>query len=315
MLTQPQITVFGGTGFIGRHIVRRLAKTGATICLPTRDLERALVLKPMGNIGQIAPFYGSARNDTSVAQAIERSDTVINLIGILYEKGQNTFQSVHVETAARIARIAKENGATNFIHMSALGASDSAASSYARSKAAGEQAVRMFFPEAVIARPSIVFGPEDNFFNMFAGLARFSPILPLIGGGASKFQPVYAGDVAEAFAQCLHDPEVRGKLYEFGGPQIYSFRQLIELMLQVIDRRRLLINLPWSLASLQAFFMEFMPHPLLTRDQIKLLKSDNVLSGAQMNGLHALGIAPTALEMILPTYLGWLRKNPREHYV
>jgi len=310
-----QITVFGGTGFIGRHLVRRLAKTGATLCIPTRDLEKALILKPMGNIGQIVPFFCSTRSDASIVQAVRHSDAVINLIGILYEKGQNSFQSVHVETAARLARLAKEAGAKHFVHMSALGASDTSLSSYARSKAAGEQAVRMFFPEAMIARPSVVFGPEDNFFNLFAMLTRFLPILPLIGGGMTKFQPVYAGDIAEALTQGLYTSETRGKSYEFGGPQIYSFREILELILRVTDRRRFLFNLPWSLATLQAMFMELLPHPLLTRDQLKLLKTDNVLGNPNANGLIELGLAPTAVEVILPTYLGWLRKNPQGRYI
>ena len=193
-----QITIFGGSGFIGRHTVRRLAGEGAIIRVPTRDPENALVLKPAGNVAQVVPIACNIRSDNSVAAAIGRSDAVINLLGILFERGRNTFEALHVETAARIARLAKEQGATQFIQMSALGADAGSFSVYARSKAAGEQAVRTFFPEAAILRPSIVFGPEDNFFNLFATLARFFPALPLINNGATNFQPVYVGDVAKA---------------------------------------------------------------------------------------------------------------------
>lgn len=298
-----RVTVFGATGFIGRHIVRRLAKTGVTICAPTRDLEKALILKPMGEVGQIVPILCSTRNDASVAEIVSGSDAVINLIGILYEKGRETFQSVHVETAARLARLAKENGVRQFVHLSALGARVESRSAYARSKAMGEQAVRAFFADAAILRPSVVFGPEDNFFNLFAALARLSPVLPLIGGGNTKFQPVYAGDVAEAAITALAQPQSRGQTYELGGPGVYTFRALLELMLRETGRRRRLISLPWPLASLQAFCLEFLPRPLLTRDQVELLKTDNVVGNSGAQTLRDLGIAPTALEIVLPTYL------------
>ena len=218
-----QITVFGGTGFIGRHLIRRLAKTGAIIRVPTRDMEKALLLKPMGDVGQIVPITCNIQNDTSIAAAIGPSDAVINLVGILFEKGRKTFQSVHVETAARIARIAKEQGAARFVHISAIGAEATSASHYARSKASGEAAVRAFFPQATILRPSIVFGPEDDFFNRFAGMARLSPFLPLIGGGATKFQPVYVGDVAEAIIRAIEIPACAGKIFELGGPENTEF--------------------------------------------------------------------------------------------
>ena len=233
-----QITVFGGTGFIGRHLIQRLAKTGAIIRVPTRDPEKALVLKPAGEIGQIVPFACSTRSDAAIAEAIGASDAVINLIGILYKKGHDTFQAVHVETAARIARIAQQNGTRHLVHLSALGSDNGSLSSYARSKAAGERAVRTFFPDAVLIRPSIVFGPEDNFFNLFATLARYSPVLPLIGGGMTRFQPVYVGDVAESILRTLQRPEAQGTTYELGGPQVYSFRELLELMLHITGQRR-----------------------------------------------------------------------------
>lgn len=314
MQPTPQITVFGGTGFIGRHLVRRLAKTGAILRIPTRDAEKALVLKPMGDIGKIVPISCSVRSDASVAAAIGNSDAVVNLIGILYQKGANNFQAIHVEAAARIARLAKEAGAKHFVHMSALGASENSSSAYARSKAAGEKAVRMFFPDATILRPSIVFGPEDNFFNLFATLARYFPALPLIGGGMTRFQPVYAGDVAEAILQSLCRPDAQGMVYELGGPQVYSFSELIEMILRLTGRRRFLFNLPWSLAKIHAALHEFLPlpRPLITRDQVELLKTDNIVHEAQANDLRALGITPTSVEVILPTYLDRFREGFQE---
>ena len=299
-----EITVFGASGFIGRHVVRRLAKTGATIRVPTRNPEKALTLKPMGDVGQIVPFFCSTRNDTSVLEAIGQSETVINLIGILFEKGKDNFQSMHVETAARIARLAKERHVKKLIHISALGAKSPSSSKYATSKAFGEQAVKAFFPNVTIIRPSIVFGPEDNFFNLFASLACYLPGLPLIGGGRTKFQPVYVGDVAEAVLAILKNPQAAGKVYELGGPTIYSFRELLELILKEIGRKRCLINLPWSIAKLEASFLQLMPNPLLTRDQVELLKEDNVImDNNKINTLETLSINPTAVEVIIPTYL------------
>jgi len=308
MLKTRQITIFGATGFIGRHLVRRLAKTGAVIRIPTRDREGALILKPMGDVAQIVPMTCSIRNDASVAYAVRGSDTVINLTGILFEKGRSTFQSMHVEAAARMARLAKELGAKRFIHMSALGADSESGSAYARSKAAGEDAVRMFFPGATIFRPSVVFGPEDHFFNLFASLARISPVLPLIGGGYNAMQPVYVGDVADAICAALQSNEAAGNTYELGGPNVYSFCELMELMLEITRRTRFLVSVPWGLAKLQAFFMEnLLPNPLLTRDQVELLKEDNVVSpGAK--GFADLGLSPAAAEFILPTYLGRFRR-------
>jgi NADH dehydrogenase len=287
-----------------------LAKTGATIRIATRDPEKVLLLKPMGDVGQIVPVPCSQRSDASVAKAIGRSDVIINLTGILFEKGRDTFQSVHVEAAARMARLAKEAGIKYFLHMSALGADEQATSHYGRSKAAGEEAVRTFFPGAVIFRPSIVFGPEDNFFNKFAAMARISPALPLIGGGATKFQPVYVGDVADAMSRALENKQCCGQLYELGGPQTYSFRELLEVMLHEINRKRYLVNMPWGLAKLKAAFLELMPQPLLTRDQVDLLKRDNVVSSGTKT-FRDLGIHPTALELVLPTYLGRFRSAGR----
>jgi NADH dehydrogenase len=306
-----QITVFGGSGFIGRHIVRRLAPEGAIIRVPTRNPEHVLNLKPAGDVGQIVPVSCSMRSDASVAAAIGNSGAVINLIGTLNPNRRDTFQAVHLEAAARIARIAREQGATSFIHMSALGASTNAKAAYARSKMAGEEAVRTFFPEATILRPSIVFGPEDKFFNMFATMARFLPFLPLIGGGQTKFQPVYAGDIAAAIVEILYRPEARGQVFELGGPSVYTFRQLLELMLEEIGRHRRFIDMPWAMAKFKATFLELLPNAPLTRDQVEMLKSDNVIRDTQAKTFRDLGISPTALEVILPTYMDRFRVGGR----
>ena len=303
----PRITLFGASGFLGRHIVRALAPTGSVMRVPTRDPEKALVLKPLGDVGQIVPIATRLDSDHAVRLAIgqgdKAADTVINLTGILFEKHKDDFRTVHVELAARIARLAKEAGAKRLIHISALGVDALSPSSYSRSKAEGEAAVRAFFPDVTILRPSVVFGPEDNFFNMFSSMARFSPFLPLIGGGLTRFQPVYVGDVAAAVAAVLAKPETKGKFFELAGPQVYTFRELMEAMMAVTGRRRPLLPIPWSVAMLQAAVLEQLPNPPLTRDQVKLLRTDNVLHGQTAKTLRDLGINPTALEVILPTYL------------
>jgi NADH dehydrogenase len=269
-----------------------------------------LFLKPMGAVGQITPVVASLRHDASVAAAVAGADAVVNLVGILYQRGGQTFSAVHVEGAARAARAARTAGVKTFVQMSALGADPASPAEYARSKAAGEQAVRGIFPEAAIARPSIVFGPEDGFFNRFAAMARFLPALPLIGGGKTRFQPVYVGDVAEALLRLIEDPQNAGKTCELGGPRIYSFRELLELMLREIGRRRLLFPLPFAVASVQAFFLEWLPVPPLTRDQVRLLKRDNVVTGGAST-LADLGIRPTAVEMVIPSYLARYRPGGR----
>ena len=311
LMTANHTTLFGGAGFIGQHIVRRLARQDGTIRVPTRDLDRALTLKPLGQVGQIVPFLSNLRDEASLTRAMAGADTVINLVGILFERGRSSFQSVHVELAARIARIAHEQGVKQLIHVSALGADKNSASTYARSKALGEEAVRAFFPEAVILRPSIVFGPEDGFFNLFASLARFAPALPLIGGGHTKFQPVFVGDVADAVMAVLQDPRSTGRTFDLGGPSIYSFKELLELMCNTINRHPYLMPVPWPLAYMQAAFLQLLPTPLLTPDQVTLLKNDNVLRDPSLNGLRQLGITPTALELILPTYLDAYRAGGR----
>jgi NADH dehydrogenase len=309
-MTARSITVFGGSGFIGRYLVQRLARHGWIIRVAVRHPDRALFLKPMGAIGQITPIAASLRHEGSITAAVAGADAVVNLVGVLYERGTQGFADIHVDGAARVARAAKAAGAGTLVHMSALGADPASPAAYGRSKAAGEEAVRAAFPEAAIARPSVVFGPEDDFLNRFATMARFLPALPLIGGGETRFQPVYVGDVADALLRLVEDPATAARTYELGGPRVYSFRALMELMLQAIGRRRLLVPLPFALASLQAFFLEWLPVPPLTRDQVRLLKRDTVV-GPNALTLADLGIAATAMESIIPTYLARYRPGGR----
>jgi len=295
-------TVFGGSGFIGRYVVQRLAREGWVVRVAVRRPQAALFLKPMGNVGQITPLAANLRDDASVAAALSGVDAAINLVGILYERGRQSFAAVHAEGAGRVARAAAAAGVARLAHVSAIGADAKSRAAYARSKAAGEAAVQAAFPQATIMRPSIVFGPEDDFFNRFAELARFLPALPLIGGGRTRFQPVYVGDVAAAIVAAIERPEAAGAIYELGGPRVYSFRQLMELLLHEIRRRRLLLTLPTAIARLQASLLELLPVPPLTRDQVDLLEYDNVVA-AGARTLADLGISPVAAEMILPTYL------------
>lgn len=299
-------TVFGGSGFIGRNLIRRLAAQGWLIAAAERDPVRAEFLRPMGGVGQIVPIGVNILDETAVARAVAGADVVVNLVGILYESDKYTFDAVHRAGAERIARLARVAGVRRVVHVSALGADVRSPALYARTKAAGEAAMRAAFPETTILRPSIVFGPEDQFFNRFAGMARLSPVLPLIGGGRTRFQPVYVGDVAAAIFKCLDDPATAARVYELGGPRVYTFRELMELTLAQIGRRRCLVSLPFGLARFEARFLELLPKPLLTRDQVELLKRDNIV-GPGAATLADLGIRATAVEVILPTYLDRFR--------
>ncbi len=309
-MTDRSITIFGGSGFIGRYVVQQLARRGWTIRVAVRRPDQALFLKPLGDVGQITPVTANIRDDASVSVALAGADAAINLVGILHKQGRQSFGSVHVEGARRVARAARAAGLTRLVHMSALGADPQSPADYARSKAAGEAAVREAFPTATIVRPSIVFGPEDDFFNRFAGMARLLPALPLIGGGRTRFQPVYVGDVADAFDRILEAPETAGQTYELGGPTVYSFRELMEILLREIGRRRLLLPLPFWVASIQAGLLEVLPVPPLTRDQVRLLRQDNVVDPTEP-GFAALGIEPTGLAAILPSYLRRFRRAGR----
>jgi NADH dehydrogenase len=303
--TPKLVTIFGASGFIGRHLVRALAKRGYRIRAAVRRPDLAGHLQPLGNVGQIMAMQANLRYRWSVDRAVEGADHVVNLVGILYPSGRQSFEAVHGFGARAVAEAARAAGA-GLTHVSALGAHPNSPSLYARSKAEGERAVRETVKNAVIFRPSIVFGPEDHFFNRFAGMARYSPFLPLIGGGNTRFEPVYVGDVAEALARAVDGELKGGKVYELGGPEILTFRQCMEEMLRVIERRRVLVNMPWSIARMQGAVLGMLPKPLLTSDQVIQLGIDNVVSEeAKKEGrtLEGIGIAGETVGAILPTYL------------
>jgi len=308
---QGLVTVFGGSGFIGAQVVRALAKRGYRVRAAMRRPGRGYRLRMLGDVGQIEVAQANVRHPASVARALEGAQGCVNLVGVLSEQGRQRFQSVHAMGAHTIAEAAAKAGAAHLVHVSALGAAPHALSKYARSKAEGEAAARHAFPGAVILRPSIVFGPEDDFFNRFARMAVASPVLPLIGGGHTRFQPVFVGDVAAAVAQGLSDLATAGQTFELGGPAVYSFETLMRMILELIERRAILLPIPFSAAGLigmagdlQAMLMA----PILTTDQVAALRTDNVVS-PDAQGLAALGVTPTGLEAILPTYLGRYRKN------
>ncbi len=301
-----QVTVFGGSGFVGRSLVRLLARRGWTVRVAVRRPGQARDLQPLGDVGQIVAVPCRVQDPALVREALAGADGVVNLTGILYEKGSQTFDAIHRDGAATIARAAAEAGVGRLVQMSALGAAADSPSRYAQSKAAGEAAVKEAFPGACIVRPSVVFGPGDSFFNRFAAMALISPCLPLIGGGRTRFQPVFVGDVAQAIVACLEDPAQAGKTFELGGPQAYGFRELLELLLREIGRRRLLLNLPVGLALFQAAFLELLPDPPLTRDQVRLLGRDSVVGEGAL-GLADLGVEARSIELILPDYISCYR--------
>lgn len=300
--------VLGGSGFIGRYVVKRLAARGDVIAVGCRNADQAKFLKPLGDVGQIVPLNIAIGNEKLLPAFLAGNDTLVNCVGILREKGSQTFDLLHHSGPARLARFAREAGVERFVHFSAIGADSRSSSAYARTKAAGEQAVRDAFPTVTILRPSVVFGAEDQFFNRFAAIAMLSPVLPLIGGGETRFQPVYVGDVADAVVKCLEDSVTAGRLYELGGPKIYTFRELLDLLLSEIRRKRRFLDVPFGLAAAQAKLMSILPNPPLTPDQVELLKRDNVVSSGAMT-LASLGIAPTVAEVILPSYLDRFRRG------
>jgi NADH dehydrogenase len=302
------VTVFGGSGFLGRHTVRALARAGWRIRVAVRHPNGAFFLRPLGSVGQVDFMKCDITDPDQVARAVQGANAVVNLCGILFQGGQ-TFEEVQADGAANIAQAAATAGAGALVHVSALGADAESDSEYAVTKAEGEKAVREAFPKAVILRPSIVFGPEDGFFNKFAALARFTPALPLIGGGRTRFQPVFVGDVAQAIVTGLSRQD--GRTYELGGPAVYSFKELLQLILRETGRRRLLVPLPFGLAMLKAAFLQILPKPLLTMDQVRLLKKDNVVASTAP-GLADLGITPTSVEAVVPSYL-W-RFHPKGEY-
>ncbi len=309
--TDTLITVFGGSGFLGRHVVRALARRRYRIRVAVRRPELAGFLQPLGSVGQIHTVQANVRHPESVEAATRDSDVVINLVGILFERGRQRFEAVQGYGAERVALAASAYGA-RMIHVSAIGANENSPSGYARAKALGEKLVLAATPGATIFRPSIVFGPEDDFFNRFAAMARMAPALPLVGGGHTRFQPVFVGDVAEAIALAADGKTKSGATYELGGPEVLTFRELMEFTLKTIERKRPLVPLPFALAKLKAQLLQFLPKPPLTPDQVELLKNDNVVSeDAVKSGrtLKDLGIIPSTIESIVPGYLWRFRRT------
>src|SRR6266540_4069285 len=299
------ITIFGGSGFLGREVTRALAERGYRLRVAVRHPYRSGQLQPPGRPGEIHAVRANVCSPRSVTAAVRDAEIVINLVGILFEDGGQQFDAVHAEGARTVAHAAAEVGA-RLIHVSAIGADENSPARYAQSKARGEAAVLAEMPGATIFRPSIMFGPHDDFFNRFAAMARILPFLPLIGGGETRFQPVFVGDVANAIAKAVGGQTRPGTIYELGGPEVRAFRELMEFMLSTIERRRLLVPIPFAIAQLQASVLQFLPRPPLTPDQVELLKCDNVVSSkAEQEGrtLAALGIHPASIEAVVPTYL------------
>lgn len=315
---QGLVVVFGGTGFVGAQVVRALAKRGARIRVAARRPGRGYRLRMLGDVGQIEIVQANLRDEASVARALKGAAACVNLVSTLYNVGRQTFQSLNVDGASTLAKLARQAGVTRFVQMSAIGADASSESEYARTKAQGEAAVRKVYKDAVIVRPSIVFGQDDNFFNRFGAMATYSPFLPLIGGGETRFQPVFVGDVGAAVARCAADASCAGATYELGGPATYSFKELMQLVVKETQRKRALLTIPFSaagvigrLGDLQTALhgaIGLIPPPQITSDQVILLRADNVADPAAP-GLADLGIQPTALEPILPTYLYRYRKG------
>ena len=306
------VTVFGGTGFVGRQVVRSLAKQGWRVRVAARNVGRGYRLRMLGDVGQIEVVQANVRNPDSVVRALEGAEACVNLVGVLYESGRQGFQAMHAMGAKTIAEAAAARGVTRFVQISAIGAEAESAGKYGRTKAQGEAAVRAAIPSAVILRPSVVFGAEDDFFNRFAAMANISPALPLPGGGATRFQPVYVGDVAAAVAKAISDPECAGKTYELGGPGVFTFRELMAFVLREIGKTRILAPLPWPIAGLigkvAALTAIVGIAPVLTDDQVEMLRGDNVVADGAP-GLEALGVTPRSVEAIAPTYLYRYRKG------
>lgn len=322
-MSQRLATVFGGSGFVGRHIVEHLARDGWRVRVAVRDPVGAEFLKPAGDVGQIVPVFADIGNEVSVGAAIDGAGLVVNSVGILTERGRATYKAIHVEGAERVARAAAQKGAATLVHVSAIGADPASPAAYARSKAEGEARVRAAFPAATILRPSVVFGPGDGFFTLFDRMARLSPVMPVFVAGGLKLrhcgplpcgldlfgdkgpllQPVYVGDVAKAVLAAIHAGEARGKIYELGGPRVMSLKDIVTLVLATGGRKRALLPVPMGVARLQAALMRVLPNPPLTPDQVRMLAIPNVV-GEGAAGFDALGIVPTAAEVILPTYLG-----------
>ena len=305
MATRRVATVFGGSGFIGRYVVKRLAQQGYIVRVPSRDPEGALFLKPMGAVGQVVPLYASVTNEATVQRAVEGAEIVVNLVGVLAESRKASFQAIHTEGAERIARLSAAAGVARLVQISAIGADPNSPSRYGSTKGKAEQAVLAAFPKAVILRPSIVFGTDDKFFNRFGEMAKLLPFMPVISG-KTKMQPVYVADVADAVMAALTRTDVQGKIFELGGPQVFTFREILALILKETQRNLRLVEIPMGLARMQAMVLQHVPGKPLTPDQLVMLSTDNVVA-AGAAGLEALGIAPTPVELVVPGYLARFR--------
>ncbi len=304
--SEKLVTVIGGSGFAGRHIVRALANRGYRIRVACRRPDLAGHLQPLGNVGQIQPVQANVRYPASVNAVCQGSDAVVNCVGVLADSGRQTFTALHANGAEVCARAARDAGASAFVQLSAIGADEDSDAEYARTKAEGEERVSQAFPNAVILRPSVLFGPEDEFFNRFAAMARCSMALPLIGGGETKFQPVFVGDVAKAVVAAIEGRAAGGLVYELGGPEILTFRQVLEFVLKHTNRKRLLVPLPFPVAKFMGMFLQLVPGSPLTVDQVRLLQSDNVVSdaaNADGRDFAGLGITPESVDVIVPEYL------------
>ena len=302
MQNNRKIAIFGGGGFIGRHLMRELTKLDYRIKVATRNPYLKGYLKPQGNAGQIEIMKVNIFNSEEVKGVLNNCDFAINLVGILYETRKQKFHKIHTQFPHLLSNLCNEMGIRNLIHVSSLGVKEKHTSKYIQSKLLGEKSIQEIFKGSVILRPSLCFGPEDKFFNTFASIAQFSPVLPLIGGGKTKFEPIYVGDIAKAIVKALELDNSEPEIYELGGPENYSFKELMKILLTEIKKKRYLMTIPFGIAKLESYFFEMLPKPLLTRDQVELLKYDNVVSG-NYPSLKDLNIAGETIQNILPTYI------------
>ena len=302
MQNNQQIAVFGGGGFLGRHLIRELTKENYRIKVATRNPYLKGYLRPLGNPGQIELIKTNIFNTEDVKRILKNCDYAINLLGILYETRKQKFIQIHSQFPYLLGNLCNELGIKNLIHVSALGVKEKHSSKYMQTKLQGEKNIQNIFKSTVILRPSLVFGPEDKFFNTFASIARISPVIPLIGGGKTKFAPVYCVDVGKAIARAIELKNAKSQIYEIAGPENYSFKELMEILLTEIKKRRFLINIPFNIAKFQSYFLEMLPKPILTRDQVELLKYDNIPTGQYPN-LKDLGVKGETINSILPQYI------------
>ena len=305
---QKIIAIFGGGGFLGKHLMRQLTKLDYRVKVATRNPYLKGYLKPLGNPGQIELFKTNIFDSDDVKKVLKDCDSVINLVGILYETRKQKFNQIHAKFPYMLANLSNEFGIRNLVHVSALGVKEKSVSKYMQSKLEGEKNIQEIFKSSVILRPSVCFGPEDKFFNTFASIAQFSPFLPLIGGGKTKFEPIYVGDVGKAIVKALELNNLKPKIYELGGPESYSFKELMEILLKEIKKKRFLLPIPFGVAKFQSYFLQMLPKPILTADQIELLKQNNIISG-EFPLLKDLGISGTPIQSILPKYIYRFREG------